>query len=121
MKDVRITSGSSEVLATGTVIQFKGNPITIELEGLKFIIHFIDEKGTDKRMRAESNVPDSLTLDITFFNFDNPLGTGSESPLRVATLSNRQLYFHYRIYHLEEGDKTFQFTFFVEEEVSKDA
>lgn len=117
MSDFRAASGPTEVLATGTVIAFEGNPITIQVGPvtgpLKLVFQFTDEAGRDEP-RQEGKSPDPTTLEVTLFNFKNPLGSGTIKPIPIGTLAGRQLYMHYRIYALGASDKMLHFTIFRE-------
>ena len=123
MDNIKMKSGSADILATGTVIAFSGNPIEIEFgvgdDRLKIIFVFKDEEGKDsKDLRTEGKSLDDSTLQITFFNFSNPLGSGSSKPIDFGALNNRRLYINYRIYELREGDKTLHYTIYLGETIS---
>jgi hypothetical protein len=116
-----ITSGGSEVVASGSVTAFSGHPIEISLGPLKFLFEFVTKKAVPQQnLLATVPQPNSLRLELT--NFDNPLGTGSIKPLPVGSMTingkNRVLYLHLRVYAIgEEADKTLNYTFYVAEEV----
>lgn len=117
MNNVRVTSGPAEVIATGAVIAFRGHPITIEFGGreeqLKVIFRFVDETG-DGKARIDGKVLDAHTLEVTLFNFKNPLGTGTTQPIPIGSLADRQIYIHFRAYGLDQADRTLHFTVFRE-------
>jgi hypothetical protein len=118
---IAITSGPSEIVASGIVIAFSGHPIEISIGPLKFLFEFVTNKAVPQQnLQATVPQPNSLKLELT--NFDNPLGTGSVKPLPVGSFSingkNRVLYLHLRVYGIgEEADKTLHYTFYVAEEV----
>ncbi len=119
----KMESGPAEVIASGSVIAFLGNPIAItfgvEQESLiKVIFEFKDEEGKDKP-RIEVNAIDSLTLKITLFDFKNPLGAGNVKPTSIGTIQGRRLYVQFRVYALPNADKTLHYTLYKGEEVAK--
>lgn len=125
MESVGIKSGNADIIASGTVISFEGNPIEIEFgkpeNRLKLINIFQDEKGKDDLSVEAINIDDN-TLKITFFNFKNPLGSGNTKPLPFGTYEGRQMYINYRISDLnpdKNTDKTLYYTIYLGEEVPK--
>lgn len=121
MEPVEIKSGPTDIIATGIIISFSGNPIEIvfgpAIERMRLILKFKDEEGNAKlRVAAEKSNHDTLIL--TFFNFNNPLGGGSTEPIALGTLEGRKIYINYRIYHLEACDKTFHYTIYMDDEVT---
>lgn len=117
-----VKSGPAEVIASGTVIAFDNQPIeiTVTLPDYTFIwlLNFIDEDGKDE-LRTDNRVIDENTLEMTFYNFKNPLGSGSISPLKIGTYNNKSLFIHYRIYDLNTSDKTIHYTIFLNKEEIK--
>jgi len=125
MESLDIKSGNADIIASGTVMSFEGNPIEIEFgepkNRLKLINVFQDEKGKGD-LRVEAINIDDNTLKITFFNFKNPHGSGNTKPLSFGTYEGRRLYINYRIFDLnpnENIDKTLHYTIYLGEEVPK--
>jgi hypothetical protein len=115
-----ITSGPSEVVASGMVIAFSGHPIEISLGPLKLLFEFVTNRATPQQ-NIQATVPKPNYLKLELVNFDNPLGAGTIKPMPVGSLSisgrNRVLYLHFRVYGIGgEADKTLQYTFYVAEE-----
>ncbi|MCZ7399674.1 MAG: hypothetical protein O8C62_08375 [Candidatus Methanoperedens sp.] len=120
---VKIESGPTEVIASGDIISFSGNPITLTFgspnETLKIIFEFKDEEGKDD-LRVEANTSDAQNLKVTFFNFKNPMGSGSVKPIPIGSLDGRRIYIQYIIYALTYSkDKMLHFNIYKAEEVSK--
>jgi len=118
----KLESGPAEVVTSGSVISFLGNPITItfkaEDEILKLIFEFRDEKEK-KEPRMEVSLPNPETLKIILFNFRDPLGLGTGKPARIGTIGNRNLYLQYRVYPISGSlDKILHYTLYKGEEVS---
>ncbi len=122
MKLLDIKSGNAEVVISGTVISFDNNPITLTYGStanpLQLTFEFIDEEGkTEPRM--EGNKATDRHLVIRLFNFKNPLGTGSVTPISIGTLDNRRLYLHFRAYQLTGSKaRTVEYTLYKGEEVT---
>jgi len=118
-----IHSGPALVLASGSVIAFRGNPVTLIFgpgeRKLKFEFSFVSEQtGEQSPLQVRLERPDDFTLRLTLVNFNDPLGAGTTVPKSVGVLQGRQLYIHYRVYHLEESaDKLIHYTLYQGEEV----
>lgn len=121
MEPIEIKSGISDIIASGTVISFKNNPIEIVFgpasQRLRLILKFTD-KVDNNEVLIETSSPDTSTLEINLINFKNPLGSGNAEPLKVGYLEGRQLYINYRVYPLNEWDKTVHYTIYKGEVVS---
>lgn len=121
---IKIESGQAEVIASGTVIAFSGDPINITFgsqnETLKLIFEFKDEEGKGKEsIRVDANQLDPKTLKLTLFNFKNSLGSGTSKPIPIGSLDGKRLHIHYRVYSLTGSDKMLHFNIYKGEEVSK--
>lgn len=115
-----IKSGSMDIIASGTIINFKRQPIEIIIPSpdrdMKLIFEFNDTTG-NIIPQTEKNLIDTKSLHIIFYNFKSPLGTGNSEPVYLGTVAGRELYLNYRIYHLEGSDKTLQYTFYLGKKV----
>jgi len=125
MESLNIKSGNADIIASGIVMSFEGNPIEIEFgkpgNRLKLINVFQDEKGKAD-LRVEAMKIGNSILKITFFNFNNPLGSGNTKPLSFGTYEGRRIYINYRIFDLnpnENIDKSLHYTIYLGEEVPK--
>ena len=117
MDIVKIRTGDTEVIASGSVISFGKSPIVFEFENLKLIFEYHDDiLGTGvKETRVEAAAIDNKTLKLTLHNFNNPLGAGSGTPLQLGILNGRKLFLQYRVYALSDADKTLQYTIYLGE------
>jgi hypothetical protein len=122
MEPVKIKSGPTEVIASGTVIGFAGNPIEITFgpsdERLKLLFAFQDEEG-EAEPRLETEVLDSTTLKLTMFNIKSPLGGGSIVPMPIGDMRGQRLYVHLRIAHLHGSDRMVHYSIYLSEEVAE--
>ncbi len=117
----KVESGSAEVIDSGMVISFAGNPITIRYKDLNITIVF--EFRTDEQnrtTRVDSTLPEPGTLNLILFNFDDSLGAGTIKPIRIGQYEGRRLYLQLRAYTLAGSpDRTLDYTIYKGEEVSE--
>ena len=84
---------------------------------LKVIFSFVDEHVSDPaqppspRADAALDEHEPLAVRLSLFNFNNPLGSGSERPLQFAHAYGRTLYLQYRVFQAGV-EKTLQFTIY---------
>jgi hypothetical protein len=118
MADFQARSGPASILASGMVIAYQKNPIEITFGSPPFtlIFNFVDERQTSPvaplASRVSARVRDPIRVELTFYNFSNPLGTGNGPPLPIGVLNDLPIFLSYRIYPLAGGDKTIQFTLY---------
>ena len=116
-----IKSGPTDIIASGTVISFKKNPIEIIFGSvntpLKLIIEFETDDENEESQDVLSN-PSKDTLILKLINHNNPLGSGNTEPVYFGTIEGRGLYLNYRVYTLlAELDKTVHYAIYLGEEV----
>jgi hypothetical protein len=122
---VSVKSGPAEVIASGSVFSFNGNPVELAIGGISLIFEFEQDK-TRQEHAIDPKTPDEKTVKLTLINFDSSLGLGSTAPLRFGILKGRQLYFHFRVYGLGSRvdgspavDHLLYYCFFAGEEVNQ--
>jgi hypothetical protein len=114
MEAPNVRSGPAEIVASGTVIAFNGSPVEIEFGSpwkLHLILRFKDVPGEEKQ-RISGKIIDRRTLEVTFFNFKNPLGSGSTRAIPIGKVGDNEVYIQYRIHALGESDKTLHYTIY---------
>lgn len=116
-----IESGPAEVIDSGTVISFSGNPISLHYPDMGIKIVFEFKAGEEGRgTSVESSVPEPGILQLTLYNFDDRFGAGTIKPMRIGKYEGRRLYVQLRVYTLQGSpDKTLQYTVYKGEEVSE--
>ncbi len=104
------SSGPAEVVASGVLISFKGEPIEIRLNPLSLEFSFSDDsREPAPRMRGELSSPGKLTVFLT--NFNNPIGIGSSEPLKIGREADKTFYLNFRVYKLGDSpDRTLHYT-----------
>ena len=116
-----VKSGPADVIDSGTVISFSGNPISLHYADLGIKIVFEFKVGEEDRSAyVDSGVPEPGTLLMTLYNFDDRFGAGTIKPMRIGKYEGRRLYIQLRVYTLQGSpDKTLQYTVYRGEEVSE--
>jgi hypothetical protein len=117
----KVESGPAEVIDSGTVISFYGNPISLHYPDLGIKIIFEFKMGEEGRgTYVDSGVPEPGILKLTLYNFDDRFGAGTIKPMRIGKYEGRRLYVQLRVYTLQGSpDKTLQYTVYKGEEVSE--
>ena len=99
--DIKV--GNYDVHSSGSVIGVVGEPIVFSFDNLTFEFRFFDDKENSKQEMTTEIPADGTKLILNFRNFNNSLGTGNLSPLRVALLNSRPLFLNYRLYALADN------------------
>lgn len=105
-------SGPTEIVTSGTIVAYEGEPIRVPVvgdeESIDLVFVFEDEEGEGSRV--DSEVIDATTLELKLVNFANPLGSGSPKPVDVGTLDGDPLHLHFRVRRLEGSDPELTYT-----------
>ena len=81
-----IESGFFQALPKGEISLVIGpvsDPITIKLS-------FVDEKGKDSSIK--SKIIDKKTISIVLHNYSDAFGTGSTVPMKIGTMSGKEVF-----------------------------
>lgn len=120
----KISSGPAEVIDSGTVISFAGNPIKLSYKDLDIAIVFeftTDEENKSAHVSGsyvEGDVTEPGILKLTLHNFDDRFGAGTVKPMPIGKYEGRRLYIQLRVYTLlGSPDKTLEYTLYSGEEV----
>lgn len=116
---MNIKVGEYEVLESGTVIGISNENIDFILDNMtQFILRmtFIDDLS-DNNTSLKAELFEKNGLKIIFTNFNNSLGNGNASPIKLGTIINRELYLNYRIYSQQDAGKLIHYTFLLGKEV----
>jgi hypothetical protein len=120
----KIESGPAEVIDSGTVISFSGNPVKLSYKDLNLSIVFeFKTKENAENTSIDGSFTDNAetgmgVLKLTLYNFDDRFGAGTVKPLRIGQYENRKLYLQIRVYTLiDSPDKTLNYTIYKGEEV----
>lgn len=114
--NVKITTANCEVINSGLVTSFNGEPISITLLEMPKPITLIfsfnqDESTEDHSVRVETSNDYEIILRLT--NFNNPLGTGTIHPIGFATNSEgKNLYINFYVYLVGRSSSTLHYTIY---------
>lgn len=118
MYKFNVSSGQSTVIASGTIIQFNGQPIEFNIDfpgfPLKVIMDF--KNSLDSKIKMEPQTMNNNTISLTLFNYNNPLGTGTTKALKIADYEGQNVYLNYKVYAFDgQSEKTVQYSFYISE------
>jgi hypothetical protein len=111
-----IMSGSSRVVASGTVIPANDtNEVAVSIgparERLTVVFKFEDDvRGPEPRMQVVPVEPKKILLVLR--GFGTPTGDGTVLPLRLGKLGGHELSVHFRVTRVGKSPRVFHFTFF---------
>lgn len=112
---VETWSGNAHVIASGSVVSFRGAPVMVTFgppeERLRLSLEF--KESADAKELTVERILEGDHLRLVLTNFSQPLGAGSRQPLEVGKLRGRPLFLHFRIYDLRESDKTVMYTLYL--------
>jgi hypothetical protein len=110
MAPIEIKSGPLDVISSGTIITLKDNPTEIIFgpanARIKLILIFKDDQDGDQRIEGKN--PDPMSLEFTFINFSNALGSFPIEPLAIGLIGGRPIYLNILI-HNHKGQKAESF------------
>ena len=117
--ELKITSGTCEVISSGLVTSFGGSPIDISLPNptgtsYHIIFEFIKDETTKEHNLSAKTQPNGVVFLLT--NFAKPLGTGTIKPINFATQgTGANLYINFYVYSVGDANPTLQYTIYIEE------
>lgn len=103
-----IKCGESDVLATGSVIAFRDNPVemSFDIDGNDCLFRiFFNEDDLNESSRIDiKNISPSET-EIHIVNSFTVFGTGSPAPLELGEINGRPVRLAFRIYSISSSDE----------------
>lgn len=114
---VKVKTSGKDVIASGSVNTFSSDNLEVQIAQFKFVFKFITN-GSDQKIEYRSSGPETLVLDI--YNFNNSIGTGLKTPVKLGTLMDRELFLGFMVYTLSPTDsKLVHYTFMLGDKVSE--
>ena len=102
-----IEVGDYKVISSGSIVTNNLNDkVKFYIENLYFELYFQnDSENLEQRVEASPLDNASNGILLTFINFNNQLGTGNVSPIKIGFIRDKELYLNYVVYALigEEG------------------
>lgn len=116
--NTKITTANYEVIDSGLVTSFNGEPISISMDAssdnpLKINFVFLkNEEIKESLVDAETVNEREMTFRLT--NFNNPLGTGIIKPLEIANNDEgNKLYINFQVYTVGASAPTLHYTIYI--------
>lgn len=97
---IKIKIGELDVYEKGSLVNTTGDKLEIALGSqYQFIAKFEFIKDTENvETRIEPFQIERIGVGIKFINFNNTLGTGNITPMRVGWLEGRSIFLNYRVF-----------------------
>jgi hypothetical protein len=106
--------GDFEVLTDGTVHISSERPLHVMLNDLKVEFTFHTDSA-NLSQRVSYTAVQQKTLTINIYNFNNSFGTGILDPVKIGTLSDRELFCTFFVWtpSLAEGMRIVNYVFYI--------
>lgn len=102
---MEIEIGEYEVYSSGTLItNLNKDLVKFYIEDLYFEFLLKDDETIKEQNIKASAIKDKKGVRLEFINFNNSLGTGNTTPIKLASIKDKLLYLNFRIYAMI-GDK----------------
>lgn len=117
--NVKITTANCEVIDSGFVTSFTGEPINIILDATTdtpFTISFVFLKDNEiKGSFYNAEAPNQREVVFRLTNFTDPLGTGIIKPIEIANnAEGKKIYISFFAYTVGESAPTLHYTIYKE-------
>ena len=89
-----VSTNDLEVIESG-VVHMTTPEIEFKIDNLTILCIFEEDTSTSDTRYDGKVVDNTLTFKLT--NFNNPMGEGVDTPLNIATIQNRNLYFYFYV------------------------
>ena len=115
---MKIKIGEYDVFSEGTVVGNENEPIDfIFNEETGFIIRISFTTNSNlSEMKINPSKYDRNGAQMDFINFNSKSALGNSKPLRVGTFNDKDLFLNYRIYSIDKGGKSLQYTWLLRKE-----
>jgi len=114
------SSDNYKIIDSGTALTFsQTSSLFFEVECSEDFVFNIEIKfhqGNDGKRELKKEVDEQNNkINITCYNFDNSLGTGTISPINLATFQSKIIYLHFWVYSLGENSiRKIDYCFYIE-------
>lgn len=96
---MKIEIGEYEVYSSGTLItNINEDVVRFFIEDLQFEFSFSNDESTQEQNVKAEAIENRKGIRLIFTNFNNSLGTGNITPIKLGQLNNKNLYMNYRIF-----------------------
>lgn len=96
---ISINTNNHKVISSGTIIGFSNSPnFTFNISNSSFsfqlkLTFLLDDSQKDQVI--SSTILDGNVIELKCFNFTNTLGSGTTTPINLATLNGKKIYFRF--------------------------
>ena len=106
---LQIQTAGRDVVVCGTVNTADNRNLEFQIADIRIVLSFSSDGGEPRFGSASAA---GATLQLSLFNFNNPLDSGTTAPIEIGTLNGRKLLLSFTIYALTpESVKTVHYTF----------
>ena len=116
-KLLQASSGPARVCASGHVTAFENHPITLEFgtqsTPVTIVFRFESTEESDKA-RFEGTVTFPSRIELVLYNFNNVLGSGTKTPLKLGEWKEDDLYISFYVTKIGEN-RVLHYTLYVVE------
>ncbi len=113
--EIKISNDDYDIVDSGTIIMYKSDSeLKFDVKAseefsFNLILKFIEDADKESSLEKEV-IEDNVIFRCT--NFKNQLGVGTLEPLSIATVSEKELFFHFWSYSLSDGrTRKIEYTF----------
>jgi hypothetical protein len=109
---IKMKIGDFDVFDSGSVVGNLNEPVDFFIDekvGFLVRLSFIDDTSQNTHT-AIAKAFGKNGVEIIFTNYNNGLGTGNITPVRIGQYNGREFYINYRIYSLQNGSKHIHYT-----------
>lgn len=91
------------IIDSGTIMNFNNSaPLQLKLtfdSSFSFIVNFTFENTNNNQQELKSSIDTKTnTINLSCINFNNALGTGTTTPLELATYQGKKIFLHFWVY-----------------------
>ncbi len=117
--EIKISNDNYNIISSGTVIMYKGdselkfNVKASNTFSFELVLKFITDDNKERSLR-KTVIDNRIIFECT--NFKESLGVGTTEALSIATVSGKEIFFHFWSYSMgERNTRKIEYTFLEKE------
>jgi hypothetical protein len=113
---MNISSEDLIILANGTVFTYKNKPLTFNIDPELILTFVFKDDVVNQAARTDGKEINANHAELTFINFNDPLGRGYTEPIKVGDINGRNVLMFIWITKMGNATPTkkIEYTFFKE-------